>query len=79
MTICVLFTNLIIYEIFILDISECNQLSLVSQPLMAQLREELAPIADSGPWELRDRAKILNGLIGAPTNCGESQPQAMEH
>ncbi|XP_059151870.1 proteasome adapter and scaffold protein ECM29-like [Physella acuta] len=71
--------SLLVIDFILHQLADCNQLSLVSQPLMVQLREELAPIADSGPWELRDRAKVLNGLIGTPTNCGENQPQAMEH
>ncbi|RUS77097.1 hypothetical protein EGW08_015134 [Elysia chlorotica] len=69
---------------------DANQLSLLEQSGLNRLREELPVMAESGPWELRDRAKGAWKLIqdaepdsisSAPGNAGDLQraDAAMEH
>ncbi|CAL1546641.1 unnamed protein product [Lymnaea stagnalis] len=71
--------SMAVLDFLIKRLSECEQLAVIEDQIMNRLKEDLVPIAESGPWELRDQAKVLNRLICFPDNSGDSHPQAMEH
>lgn len=71
--------SMAVLDFLIKRLSECEQLEVIEDQIMNLLKENLIPIAESGPWELRDQAKVLNRLICSPGNSGDNHPQAMEH
>ncbi|KAH9523696.1 hypothetical protein Btru_040672 [Bulinus truncatus] len=71
--------SLALLESIVKILSANNQLALIEESLLTQVKDELLPIGESGPWELRDRAKNLLVILN-PTNINEeTQPIDMEH
>ncbi|GFO03251.1 proteasome-associated protein ecm29-like protein [Plakobranchus ocellatus] len=82
--------SLAVLERLIKRLTEADLLSLLEESGLGCLQEELGNMAESGPWELRDRAKDALKLThgserdinsATPSNAGDLQQThtAMEH
>uniref|UniRef100_A0A2C9KR44 TOG domain-containing protein n=1 Tax=Biomphalaria glabrata TaxID=6526 RepID=A0A2C9KR44_BIOGL len=67
--------SLSLIESIISALAACDQLRLIDETLLSRLKDEITPIAETGPWELRDRAKILLLTVSPIT----ANIEAMEH
>ncbi|KAI8774268.1 proteasome-associated protein ECM29 [Biomphalaria glabrata] len=67
--------SLSLIESIISALAACDQLRLIDETLLSRLKDEITPIAETGPWELRDRAKTLLLTVSPIT----ANIEAMEH
>lgn len=74
-----------VLERLIQKLTGAGQLALLEETRLTNLQQELLTMAESGPWELRDRAKnawkLMQDIEAAPDNSGDLQQAntAMEH